>query len=313
MRNRFFLPTLYVILFLSASFFPLDSEALTVGPAKMEFSLDPGNIIEGKLFLMNEGSEARTLYPSFEKFAEVNGAKQFLPGERTDLSSWLKIDGGVYLEAGESKDVPFTLTVPEDAPPGGHFAVIWWGTSPPNTQGGQGTAIITRAGILVYLNVSGEIQETAEIGTFDTREGNRLFSRIPEDFNVVFKNTGNVYLKPGGEIRIKNMLGITTAVLSVNKFGAEILPRSQKEIRVAPESVGWKGFGFGYYTADLSLNYGDNMDKQVGAKVGVFVITWQIILPIILVLFLIFWISTKGIKKYNKRVIEKYMRMGNKE
>ncbi|MEK7546781.1 MAG: hypothetical protein AAB536_01220 [Patescibacteria group bacterium] len=311
MKNKF-LSAIFVTLLAFAGFLPNVSRALTVGPAKMEFSLDPGSVIEGKLFLMNEGGEKQTLYPSFEKFTETNGEKQFLAGERTDLSSWFKIENGVPLKTGESKDVPYILKIPEDAPPGGHFAVIWWGTSPPDNSGG-GTSIVTRAGILVYLNVSGQIQETALIDKFDTADGSRLFSRIPDNFNIVFKNTGNVYLKPSGKIVIKNVFGITSAILSVNRYGAEILPRSQKEIRATPESAGWGGFGFGFYRAVLSLNYGGNMNKQVNGEIGFFVVTWQIIVPIVLLLLLIFWIATRGVKKYNQRVIERYMKIENKE
>ena len=308
--KKIFFPAFFSLTAVLLLSFPSYSKALTVGPAKMEFSLDPGTETIGNIFLMNEGGEARTLYPSFEKFIEVNGAKQFLPGEYTDLGSWLDMPKSVSFEPGQSKDIPFTLKIPADAPPGGHFVVIWWSTAPPNAKSGGGTSIVTRAGILVYLNVSGEIKETASIENFSPENKANFFSWLPESFDVMFKNTGNVYLKPLGEIRVKNLLGITDAIYSVNSYGAEILPQSGKSLRVLPKTMRWGGFGFGFYRATMVLNYGEdeNRDKQITAETSFFVITWQIIVPVILLILLTFWLSTRGVKKYNRWVIEKYTR-----
>ena len=69
-------------------------------------------------------------------------------------------------------------------------------------------AIVTRAGILVFLQVSGEINEKGEVIEFSLSNGKFFTFKAPEDFIVNFKNQGNTYLKPRGEILIKNILKI---------------------------------------------------------------------------------------------------------
>ena len=286
---------------------PAKSFALTVGPAKMEFSVDPGDVITGKLFLLNDESETKVLYPTFEKFIEVDGEKRFLAGEPTELTNWFKINAPITLKPGESKDVPFEIDFPKNAPPGGHFAVIWWSSAPPSATGktGGGASIVTRAGILVYSRVSGDIKEDAEILNFDTAEKGRFFSWMPEKFTVSFENKGNVYLKPKGEITIKNIFGSTKAGFLVNKEDLQILPQSKKDLRIASQTMKWGGFGLGLYKAELNLIYGEG-NKKIESGFWFAVITWQIVLPIILGLHIVFFGATKGIKKYNQWVVSKY-------
>lgn len=290
-----------VILFILASGFlllPFYSFAVTVGPVKMEYSVDPGGIIEGKLFLMNETGGTQTFYPSFEKFIEVSGEKQFLPKESTELARWFKTENSITLGAGEQKNVPFVIEIPQNAPPGGHFAVIWWSTAPPD---GPGARIVTRAGILVYLRVSGDIKESGEVLSFDAV---KFHNWLPVNFNLIFKNTGNVHLKPTGEIKIKNIFGITKAVLSPNPNTLQVLPESEKSFTLAWNSEKWGGFAFGPYSAKLNLIYGEEQ-KEISKKIWFFVFPWKISLIAILVLLILIFGFTKGIKRYNRWIINK--------
>ncbi len=277
--------------------FPIQSRAVTVGPGKLEYSVDPGQIVSGQMFLMNETQSPATFYPSFEKFTEDNGEKIFTK-EESDLSTWVKSSSSVALKPGESKNIPFTIEIPQDASPGGHFAVIWWSNAPP----GQGVSIVTRAGILLMLRVSGDIKEEGRILSFDTDNLKRFFTSFPIPFSIVFKNDGNVYVKPSGKITIKNILGQTKASLPVNKFSLQILPNSKRTFGEQWEST---KFAFGPYKVELSLVYGESK-KEVSQSFWIWVITWKLIAAIIILLFIIFYVIPKSIKKYNRWIVEKY-------
>jgi len=212
-----------------ALFFPyLVSNAVTVGPVKLEIKADPGETLQGSTFLMNETKTAATYYPSFEGFTEEGGSKKFFK-EASDLASWFQMPEAVHLDALEQKTIPYTIHVPEDASPGGHFAVMWWGTG--NSSSGQQVSMITRAGILVYLRVSGDIIEKGAVSNFSAGKG-KFVLRFPAVFNLSFKNDGNVYLKPQGNIEIKNIFGRTRNTIEVNKAGLSILPNSKKVLIV---------------------------------------------------------------------------------
>lgn len=281
--------------------FPLLSRALTVGPAKIEYATEPGRTISDELLLVNDEDAPRTFYPAFEKFTEANGEKQFLPGEPTELVHWFKVPARITLKPGEQKQVPFTIEVPANAPPGGHFAVIWWSTAPP---GAKGVSIVTRAGILVYLQVSGDVRESGTLTTFSTIRQKRVFSGFPDTFILTFQNTGNTYLKPKGEIRIKNIFGSTRVTYGVNDVNLILLPQTTNELRITKQATAVP-FAFGMYNAELMLRYGEK-PETIQKSILIFIIPWKVVLVVLIVLALLLWIMKRGIKKYNQWIIAKH-------
>ena len=294
---------IFVILFCLAvlSFaFPDYSRAVTVGPAKMEYKIDPGTTVSGQLFILNEGQETRAFYAAFEKFTEVDGQKRFLPSEPTELAQWFKMEKSVTLKAGEQKEIPFTIEIPKNAPPGGHFAVIWWGTAPPGA--GQ-VAIVTRAGILVYLQVSGEVNEKGEVIDFSLPNGKFFAFQLPEDFVVNFQNQGNTYLKPRGEIAVKNIFGSTIADFKVNAKERIIFPENSQQLDIAKKFDNLP-FAFGLYKAELTLQWGEKQN-DIPKSVWFFVFPWKTVLIVVIILAGLLLIATKGVKKYNQWIIKK--------
>lgn len=290
----------FTIIFLSL-FLINNSYAITVGPAKLEYKVDSGAIIEGKILLMNETSEKQIFYPSFEKFIEVNGEKKFLPGEKSELTEWFKFPNEISLGAGERKDIPFKIEVPQNAPPGGHFAVIWWGNKPEGGSGDQ-VAIVTRAGILVYLQVSGDINESGNLLNFKLPKF--LFWSFPSDFLVSFKNEGNTYLKPKGDITVKNMFGGTKTVFGVNEADRILLPQSSDNLRISSK-FSKTPFAFGPYRAILTLNWGSK-PEMIQKTLWFFVLPVKETIIGTLILILLYFGLKIGIQKYNNWIINKY-------
>ena len=293
----------YLFFFLAAiftAFIPVSVFAVTVGPAKMEYSADPGTIIEGIITLINDNSARQTLYPAFEKFTEVGGQKRFLPAEQTELANWVKLPKSVTLDLGEQKRIPFTIEIPQKAPPGGHFAVIWWGTA---SSESKQVSIVTRAGILVYLRVSGEVNESAELLKF-AAEGGFFQTKMPENFVISFKNSGNTYQKPQGDILIKNIFGGKITDFGVNEINAIFLPDTENNLRIA-KKFEKAPFAFGFYKANLSLQWGEKPDSlQKG--IWFFVFPWKYVLGGLIILFILFFGAKRGLRKYNERVIKRY-------
>lgn len=276
------------------------AHAITVGPVRLEFSVNPGDTVKGTVTVINDGNEEATFYPSFEKFIENNGNKIFTK-ETSDIATWFVALPSVTLKAGEQKDIPFTMDIPKNAPPGGHFAVMWWSTAPPNVQGGQQVSIVTRAGILVYMTVAGDIHEGGSMTNFVANNGGLFFFGYPISFSTSFKNEGNVYEKPQGSIVVRNMLGMTSATLSVNEPGSNVLPQSTKSFDAVWQSNPW---AFGLYHAVATLTYGQN-STQVTASRWFFVLPLWNTIVIALILIVIFWVLPVGIKRYNKWIVNR--------
>ena len=290
-----------VFIFLLTTIYSPIVSAVTVGPAKIEYRADPGDVIEDTLILINEGSEKQTFYSVFEKFTEVNGEKKFLPAEPTELANWFNLPKNATLEPGEQKRIPFTIEIPQNAPPGGHFAVIWWGNAPPESKH---ISIATRAGILIFLRVSGEVNESGKLVSFSASNNNFFFFQLPENFNLIFKNDGNTYLKPQGEILIKNIFGRKIATFNINEISVILLPDNENNLKIA-KKFEKAPFAFGLYKAELILRWGEK-PESIQKNIWFIIFPWKHVLGGILILIALLWGLKKGVKKYNQWIIKKY-------
>ena len=280
---------------------PISTSAITVGPVKLEYTADPGTKIEGELYIKNEETIEKTFYPSVDGFTEQNGAKVF--NHDGLIQDWFKTNQSVTLKPGDGVKVPYTIEVPVDAPAGGQFAVVWWGTVPKNassTEGSQSVSIQTRAGILVYINVNGDVVEKAEVTHLFKNISDRMFFDRTVAFPYSITNSGTVYIKPKGEITVTSIFGSEVAKLPINQKGFQILPNSYRDFG---DSV-WKAnlTSVGFYKVNFKLEYG--IKNTVYEKTN-----WIVVLPIktvsigILAL-LVLWFFFRS---YNKWLVSRYV------
>ena len=162
--------------------FPVSAHALTISPSRIETSGDPGQTITKKILLVNESNESETYYASFANFeAQGESGTPVFVDPKDDLGTWMSVSGeSLTLKGGESKEVVLSVAIPMDATPGGHFAAIFWGTTPPTQTGA--VSVGSRTGMLVLLSVSGEVQEDMGLVDFGTRGGQWLFRTLPVGF-----------------------------------------------------------------------------------------------------------------------------------
>jgi len=315
-----FLALVIVSFFLAVgSMLPLEVAALTVSPVRIELTGDPGAVVKGELTLTNEQEGTRTFYSSFGNFEATGetGTPSFVPGEE-GLATWIETASSITLGPGELKEVPYTIAIPQDADPGGHFAAIFWGTSPPKAEGGGQVSIGAKVGVLILLRVSGEIEEGGGVLEFSAKDKQKFFSSLPITFIYRFQNSGSDRIKPEGEITIKNMIGGTSVVLPANKSEGNILPQSIRKFEVSWNPKGIEtvekgsffeelkrekaNFAFGRYVAKLNLEYG-TAKEEAQASFSFWVLPWRILVVAILILAIVAFLLIKGVKKYNQWII----------
>ncbi|MBU4579607.1 hypothetical protein KKB43_01160 [Patescibacteria group bacterium] len=322
-----------MLVFFSVSALP--ARALTVAPIKLELTGDPGATIKSEFELFNEQTSDKTFYVSFENFEAQgeSGTPNFVPGTE-GLAMWINAPDKIVLKAGERKNIPFTIKIPQNADPGGHFAAIFWGTAPPQGQKGVQVSVGAKIGILVLLKVSGPAKEGGGILDFSALNKQKFFSALPVLFTYRFQNSGNDRVKPAGEIKITNIFGQTAAELPANEKEGNVLPASVRKFEVAwqgaqtkaglaPEPANdlsaaenqakagfwtmakneWNNFAFGYYRAELDLKFGDKEEK---ASFGFWIIPWQLLILLIVILGAIVFLGLKGIRRYNQWIIAKH-------
>ncbi len=333
MLTRTYTKYLVVISFILVFFSVAEkAQALTVSPAKLELSGNPGTTVKSEFQLFNEEPQTTTFYSSFANFEAQgeSGSPSFVPAKE-GLATWFKTPEQVILKSKEQKTVPFTIKIPESADPGGHFAAIFWGTVPAAGAAESQVSVGAKLGILVLLKVSGQTKEGGGILGFYAGNNQKIFASLPVKFIYRFQNSGNNRVKPAGDIKIKNILGQTSVDLAANPKEGNVLPQSVRKFEIiwgettkeepssAPANLAektgflqiakkeWNNFAFGRYSAELNLKFGDKENK---ASYGFWIIPWQLLIIIIIVSLFVIILATKGVKRYNQWIIKK-AREGN--
>jgi hypothetical protein len=320
---------LFAAVLVACLLLPVASSAVTISPPIIELNASKGDVINQSLKVRNESTRAAIYYLSSEKFvaAGEGGTPQFVTsGEDVDLASWIKFPSdSITIPAGATVEVPFTITVPSYAGPGGHYAAIFLSTVPPKaTAGGSSVSIASKIGSLILVKIAGEIKESAELTEFST--GAKSYSSLPVDFSIRVNNTGNVHLKPMGTITVKNMFGSIAGKVAVNNNGGNVLPGQTRKYDAQwvknPNATGSKTFwgkyrdqrenyAFGKYTADLVLAYG-TAGLTLAGSTSFWVIPWNIILVNLLIVIIVVVILYFVIKKYNAWLLSKYANKNKK-
>lgn len=320
MRNLFYTILIIIIAGIASPAF-----ALTVSPARVEITGDPGTTLQGEIELFNEQDGTRTFFTTFENFEPSgdSGAPHFI-GAKDGLATWIRSENKVVLESGKRSVVPYSITIPQNAEPGGHFAAIFFGSQEPGATGGGQVSVGGKIGVLVLLRVSGEVEEGGGLLEFNTKEKQRFFSALPVTFTYRINNTGGDRVVPKGEIKIKNTLRLNSATLLANKNEGSVLPSSARKFEVLwgedlqsvntteekTESPGffemagkqWSDFHLGWYTAKLNLSWGVT-NQTANASYSFFVIPWQLLLIILIIVVILGFFGKIGLKRYNRFII----------
>ncbi|MFT7328087.1 MAG: hypothetical protein ACI870_000265 [Crocinitomicaceae bacterium] len=304
------------------------ASALTVSPAKLEISGDPGTTLVGTIKLFNESDRTQTFYTSLENFepSDDSGTPKFV-GAENGLATWMTATASVTLGPKEQTEVSFTVSIPSDIDAGGYFAAVFFGTQPPSPDGGV-VAIGGRIGVLTLLRVNGDIPEDGGILGFDTKDSQFWYTIPPVVFEYRFSNDGGDRVVPRGDIEIKNTFGTVRDTIDANSIEGSVLPSSARRFyptwsvtEIAPlgfigmVTAQWKNFHFGYYTAEMNLGWGFT-NRSEESKVPFFIFPWQILLLLILGASLLFMMIKFGGKSYKKslmRQLEKIQEEKNKE
>jgi len=98
--------------------------------------------------------------------------------------------------------MPFTITVPENAQPGDHYASILFRALPIQKDQITGIGTSGRVGTVILLNVSGDVKKAGEIQEIKVP---KFIGRGPLKVSVKINNTGNTFFNPEGRVIIKGL------------------------------------------------------------------------------------------------------------
>jgi hypothetical protein len=317
---------LFTIVALCVYLRPHQALALTLTPARFEVSGNPGDVLEEEILLINEGNNTEVFYSSFSNFeAQGDSGTPAFVEPKDDLGTWMNTPASVSLLPGEQKIVPFKISIPKSAEPGGHFAVVFWGNTPPG-GGKSGVSVGAKTGVLVLLSVAGDVAEAGGLLDFGTKGQKFFYKTLPISFEYRFKNDGGDRIKPEGQIVIHDTIYLPADRLNGNPVEGNILPGSTRKFNVdwvryerpfdyvppanffkkffSEALYEWKNFAVGFYFANLNLTYGTHGQHAEKTKIF-FVFPWELLVVLLCLFFLVFFGGKRLIRRYNRWIIAK--------
>jgi len=289
---------------------------LTVTPPLFQLNIGPGEFWASSVKVVNTNPYDLILYASVMNFAVrgEGGGGKFIPVIKDDpeialssLAQWVEVSGEpIFVPKEQSVDIPFSVRIPEDAPPGGHYAAILVGTRPGvKTEGESVVQVSSFVSSLFFVRVAGDVREEGQIREFLTE---KEFYQKPDVMLILrFENTGNVHLQPQGDITIYNMWGKERGKILINQktnFG-NVLPESIRKFVFT-----WKGennpFEVGRYKAVATLSFGQEIRQNVFRTTYFWVVPLQPTLGILggFTIFILF--ITWAIRAYIRRALTIY-------
>lgn len=246
---------------------------------------DPGSAIQAQVRVRNNSGETISVDTLVEDFiigedGVTPVAVQEQPNSLWSLASWIQITNprntiGPY----GSATIPIIIQIPENALPGGRYAMIMHqpasqADAPVSGEVAGKTGVNQRVGTLVYFRVNGDVKESATIRNiripFLTE-----FGPVPMSFDI--ENMSDIHIRPNTTVTVKNMLGQTSEVIEVDT--KNVFPYTTRTF----ETQWDKTWGFGRYTAVINASYGEQ-GKVAQATMSFWLIPYKLIITILLVL-----------------------------
>ncbi|GAA1917745.1 hypothetical protein GCM10009775_07810 [Microbacterium aoyamense] len=172
------------------------------------YEVDPGDVIDDTIAVTNHGATSLTLaIYAADGFTNSSGQLNVLnPGEEsTQIGAWTTTERAtVTLQPDETQDVPFQVSVPENASPGDYAGAI---VTSLETSQDSGVSVDRRLGIRIHLQVGGELAPAMSIEslTVDYEASLWPFGIGPATVQMTLRNTGNARLAARGTVTISGL------------------------------------------------------------------------------------------------------------
>ena len=292
-----------------------NGQALEIAPPVVYLTVDPGKTYKTQIFIRDISSGNLQVAGQVNNFiasGEDGTPKILLDNDAASdpytIVNWVAPLPKLLLIPREIKSMTATINVPADASPGGHYGVIRFTATAPSVEGGSGVSLSASIGVLMLITVTGNIQEGLSVKEFSVNNGGSagtFFQSGPVNFVERLENTGNVHLKPVGQVSITDMFGKKFAAVNVNLPPANILPHSTRKFTQPLDKavIGNKRL-FGRYTATLKVDYGDSK-KTLTSTTVFWVVPYKLIGGIILTLIVGFFLIRFLISRYNQRILSR--------
>lgn len=210
---------------------------MTVSPVFFDLIGDPGTTITTKVRIRNNTNSPVPIKLGVEKIVGDQNGNITLKDTNDQTLSWIKFsESSIVAKPLEWTDVPFSIDIPTDAAYG-YYWEISFSQDKNSPIAKSGVSLTGAAAVPILLNVNkAGAKADAKLTEFTTKDF--ITEYLPIDFNIKVQNTGNIHIKPHGNIFISDGRNKNLAILDVNSGLGNVIPNSSR-IFTAPWDDGF--------------------------------------------------------------------------
>lgn len=215
------------------------SESILLSPTSKRYELASGATKRDSFKVVNDGISEFTFFVYARPYSVDNenyDANFDADVTNADAYKWVQFDTTSFqLKPGESTDVSYTIRVPADATPGGHYGVLFAETQPSEQANGTAIAQKKRVGAILYTTVDGNV----------TTAGKFLGVNVPLfQFSAPLKarqrvsNSGNTDFTVRTNVAVSDVFG---GLKYRNEKDVTVLPSTTRAIQNDWPNPAWLG------------------------------------------------------------------------
>ncbi|MGF3057495.1 hypothetical protein [Microbacterium sp. YY-01] len=265
------------------------------------YTLGLGESVTDYIGVSNLGDESLTVQVyAMDAIMTADGAFSLPPAASapTDLGSWVGFSGdGMYtIEPGTRIDIPFLLTVPENASPGDHAAGIVASvtTAAGSDNAAPNMSVDRRVGVRMYLSIPGDVLPAVDVTDVAVSHQAGWSLHVPATIEYTVRNTGNV--------RVRGTATITTAAPWGSALSdpitvdlPDLLPGAEVTLSAEVPQVGTAGIITGAVDLAPQTDQG-TVEGEHHATGSVVSIPWLIVLATLALIALIVLVTVRSIR-----------------
>jgi hypothetical protein len=267
---------------------------LSVSPISLDLVTQPGGTIQDRIRVHNNTQNPIRLQVNIKKLVATEKDPGFVladPTSTDDFVNWIHIDTPIFNVPGnEWYDVHFSIVTPPDAAFGYYPAIVFNEISS-NDNSGKLTEVLS-GGVAVLTALQVQSPNSRVEGHLAQFGPSHFLSEwLPLVFNVKIQNTGNIHMRPRGNIFISSPSGKEVGLLEVNQPLSAIIPNSSRSFQAVWDDsfitfdkkfiIHWDNlthFRIGKYTARLLMVYDNGTrDASIEAVTSFWVFPYKLI------------------------------------
>lgn len=230
----------------------------TVTPMSQKIELEAGQVYEGSIVVANPANAANDFHYKVEVSPYGVIGEDYLmdlsnQSEYSQIANWIEIDEPTgTLKPNETRDIYFTITVPENAPSGGQYAALMVSSENNNTAS-SGLAInnVFEMASVIYAKIAGETVRAGEVSSFSIPG---FVTGMPITTGVTITNDGNSHETAKIALEIKSFFAASPLYPTPEDDGIIselILPNTTRYITRDIDGIS----SLGIYEVKETVNY----------------------------------------------------------